>query len=296
MRRVCPQSFHSRPHTRAMLCAVAVNALSSLAAVSIRAEQDAQDATEQDSAGQPPERTLKSLQQEKGAGAPDAAPPPPAPKADQQEPRPYVRPVELPGKERHLTLMAVAGGWHHGFNGNTASSSIGPVWGVSGRVEPYAWLGVRLSILRGNQPVSPDANVFVQPGAQMNQPDFEIIHWSIRMEPTWNVTPDLSLWAGVGLAWARAIVPEARTSLDWRTADRACVYVEGQWALGAQYELVRDWVVLSLDLSAGTLGYQKGSAHEPIQAFTPEGRRMHLGAYPDFSRKVQGLFGIGVIL
>jgi hypothetical protein len=165
-------------------------------------------------------------------------------------------------------------------------------------VDPYRWLGLRISVLRGDQPVSPDAAAFAQPNAQLKQPDFQLISWTFRLEPTWHATKSLLLWAGVGIGWARAIVPALdTTSLGWRSADRACVYVEGQWALGAQYELIRDWIVLDLDLSTGELGHQGGgSAHDPVQAFTPEGHRTHLGGYPYFSRKAQGLFGIGVIL
>ncbi len=248
------------------------------------------------SADQQTPRTLDSLRNETVSGAPPEGPPPPEPQAEHQQPRPYVAPVELAGKERHVTLMGVAGVWRHAFDGEQASAKPGPVWGFSGRIDPYDWLGVRLSILRGNQPVTPAASAFVRPGVQIEQPHFKVIYWSIRMEPTWHVTRDFSLWAGVGLAWARALVPQPSTSDVLRSADRACVYIEGQWALGAQYELVRDWIMLDLDLSTGALGYQKGSAHDPLQAFTSDGHRTHIGGYPYFSRKLQALFGVGVIL
>jgi hypothetical protein len=240
---------------------------------------------------------LSAVQEKPLAEQPRDVSPPPPPKADQQEPRPYVPPVELQGKERHVKLIAVAGPWLHGFNGKGASTSIGPVWGASVRLEPYRWLGFRLTLLRGNQPVTPDLGVWGSVDTQVHQPDFKIIHWTMRMEPTWQATKDLLLWAGVGLGWARSIVPEATIgNLGWRSAERACVYVEGQWAMGAQYELIHDWLLVDLDLSTGFLGYQSGTAHETMQAFTPEGHRTHLGGYPDFSHKLQALFGIGVIL
>ena len=224
-----------------------------------------------------------------------AAPKPPQP--EDQEPRPYVAPVELKGKERHLTLSLVAGSWWHSLNGKGASTSVGPVWGVSGRVDPYRWMGVRVTILRGNQPESPDFGGLGLPNIQVRQHDFQIIHWSIRIEPTWHVSPSFSLWAGPGLGWARAIVPESQVgNFNWISADRACVYVEAEWAVGAEYELLRDWLMLGLDLSAGALGYQHGSAHEPVQAFTPDGHLTHIGGYPNFSHKLQALFGVGVIL
>ena len=227
----------------------------------------------------------------------ESKPPPPAPRADEQNPRPYVAPVEPKSKERHLTLSAVAGPWWHGINGTGATTRVGPVWGMSGRVDPFRWLGVRLTVLRGNQPVSVQYGALGVPNTQVQQPTFEIVHWSIRMEPTWHVNRELALWMGPGLAWARAVVPEPTVgSLNWRSADRACVYVEAQWALGAEYEVIRDWLVLGLDLSAGALGYQSGNAHDSMQAFTPDGHMTHLGGYPNFSRKVQALFGVGVIL
>jgi hypothetical protein len=241
--------------------------------------------------------TIKNLQTEPVVGPPREGKPPPSPKPDQQQPRPYVPPVQLVGKERHITLLGVAGLWQHGFNGNTAETKVGPVWGASGLVEPYPWLGVRVSILRGNQPVTPDSNAFVGQGLHVTQPQFKIIYWSIRVEPRWHVTRDFSLSSGVGLGWARAVVPQPDVAnLGWVSANRACVYLEAHWSLGAQYELIRDWLVLDLDLSASDLGYQKGSAHDPLQAFTPDGHRQYVGGYPYFSHKAQALLGVGVIL
>jgi opacity protein-like surface antigen len=280
--------------TRALACGILLGVAGVFSATQARAD-DALD--DDDAKGEPQKPSLKALQTETVAAAPREGKPPPGPKPEQQEPRPYVPPYEPVGKERHVTLMAVGGLWQHGFNGNTATSKVGPVWGVSGLIEPYRWLGVRATVLRGNQPVTPDTNTFTDAGLQVTQPHFELIFWSIRIEPTWHVTRDFSLWTGVGVGWARAVVRQPNVAdAGWVSANRACVYLEGHWALGAQYELIRDWVVLDLDLSASDLGYQKGSAHDPLQAFTAEGHRTHLGSYPYFSHKVQGLFGIGVIL
>ncbi len=246
---------------------------------------------------QPASDDLNASSASKAVPGVPVGPAPKPPRPEDQELRPYVAPVEPKVKDRHLTLSLVAGTWLHSLNGKGASTSIGPVWGVSGRVDPYRWMGIRVSILRGNQPESPEFGGLGVPNTQISQSDFQIIYWSIRMEPTWHVSETLSLWAGVGLGWARAIAPEPTVgSLNWISADRACVYVEGQWAIGAEYELVQDWLMLGVDLSAGMLGWQHGSAHDPIQAFTPEGHMTHVGGYPDFSRKYQALFGLGVIL
>lgn len=241
--------------------------------------------------------SLGSMKLKAEPAAPKEAPPPPEPSADEQYPRPYVAPPAPPGKERHVALMGVVGLWRHGFDSDSMSSKVGPVWGFAGRVEPYSWLGLRLHILRGNQPATPDAAALGVPQVTLTQSHYEITYWSFRMEPTWRVTSALALWAGVGFGWGRAIVPEVGTgAAAWRSADRACVFLEGQWATGAILEVIPNWLVLDLDLSTGALGYQDGSAHESIQAFTPEGHRTHLPGYPNFSRKVQALFGIGVIL
>lgn len=293
MRTAFSRPLQTKASVRSAL-GVTLCAIGLLIANPARAEDSSGDSTTTAEHSDP---KLKALQAEPLVKPPPEAPAPPAPKADQQEPRPYVPPVELEGKEHHLTLLGVAGVWQHGFNGNTASSSVGPVWGISGRVDALRWLGARITVLRGNQPVSPDAAAIAQPNTELKQSDFRFISWTFRLEPTWHATKALSLWAGVGIGWARAIVPALDTAaLGWRSADRACVYVEGQWALGAQYELIRDWIVLDLDLSVGDLGYQRGSGHDPVQAFTPEGHRTHIGGYPLLSHKAQGLFGIGVIL
>jgi hypothetical protein len=270
--------------------------------VATPATSEAPDSTDEDAsrsdAGKTADLANGSAAKQPASAIPIGTPPKP-PHSEDQTPGPYVAPPEtvIRGKERHLTLSAVAGVWLHGLNGSGASTKAGPVWGVSGRVDPYRWLGIRVTILRGNQPVAPDFGALGVANVQIEQPDFQIISWAIRLEPTWHVTPTFALWVGPGLAWARAIAPEPRVGdLKWVTADRACVYLEAQFGLGAQIELVRDWVMLDLDLSASSLGYQHGSAHEPIQAFTPDGYRMHVGGYPNFSHKAQGLLGVGIIL
>lgn len=100
-------------------------------------------------------------------------PPPKPPRPEDQGPPPYVAPVELKTKDRHLVLSVVAGPWWHGLNGQGVSTRVGPVWGVSGRVNPYRWLGIRVSILRGNQPESPDYGALGVSNTQINQPHFK---------------------------------------------------------------------------------------------------------------------------
>jgi hypothetical protein len=154
-----------------------------------------------------------------------------------------------------------------------------------------------VTILRGNQPVMPDYGAFSVPATQLEQPDFQVIHWSFRIEPTWHVTSVLALWLGSGLGWGRSIAPEPTVrNRQWVSEDRSSVYVDAQLAVGAKFEILRDWIELNLDLSGSSIGYQHGSALEPVQAFTPDGHMTHIGPYPNFSHKVQGLFGIGVIL
>jgi hypothetical protein len=41
---------------------------------------------------------------------------------------------------------------------------------------------------------------------------------------------------------------------------------------------------------------QQGTAHQSLQAFTPDGHMTHIGAYPDFANKMQALLSVGVIL
>lgn len=202
---------------------------------------------------------------------------------------------ELSQPDRHVILMPVVGIWSHPFELDGWTGKSGPVWGLDVKVEPYRWLGVRASFLRGNQPVGiePDAS---QETRYAYQPNLATTQLELRVEPMLSLTRNLSGYAGLGLFWARCVAPEPTTIPATRTLDRSAVHVGYEGAFGIAYEPFADRIVLDLSIAGALLTKQTGSAYDEVQAFSASGHRSTLGGLPHFSSAARAMFGIGFVL
>lgn len=203
--------------------------------------------------------------------------------------------AQLSRPERHVIVMPVVGIWSHPFEQEGWTGKPGPVWGLDVKVEPYRWLGVRASFLRGNQPVGIDSATSEQ-SRFVYQPNLTTTQLELRAEPTLRFTSNLAGYAGVGMFWGRFVAPEPETVPVLRTLDRSAVHVGYEGALGIAYEPWINRVVLDLSMAAALLTKQTGSAYDEVQGFSPAGHRSMLGGLPHFSSAVRMMFGIGFVL
>jgi opacity protein-like surface antigen len=202
-------------------------------------------------------------------------------------------PLEHP--ERHVTLMPVVGIWNHPFEQDGWTAKPGPLFGMDVRIEPFAWLAVRASVLRGNQPLE------ARPGIAGNsfhvyQPTLKLTQLQLRAEPTLHLTRTLFSYVGLGIGWGRLVAPEAVASPRLHSLERSAVYLAYEGALGIAYEPRADRVMLDLSLAGSLLGKQSGTAYDTIQAFTDAGHRTTLGGLSRSSGAYRIMFGVGFIL
>lgn len=202
-------------------------------------------------------------------------------------------PVERP--ERHVILMPVVGIWNHPLERNGWTATPGPLWGLDVKIEPFTWLGVRASALRGNQRLEIGRGLLAM-NADAYQPTLEITQLQLRAEPTLRWTRSLSSYVGLAIGWGRFIAPETLTSPRMHTYNRTAVYVAYEGAIGIAWEPRVDWIVLDLSVAGSLLSNQSGSAYNDVQAFTDAGHRTTLGGLSKSSGAYRAMFGIGFIL
>lgn len=204
-------------------------------------------------------------------------------------------PIQFSQPERHVIVMPVVGIWNFPFEQSGWTAKPGPVWGLNIKVEPFRWLGVRASFLRGNQRVDVDPAT-LRPGYSSYQPTLAMTRLELRAEPTLQLTRSLSTYLGLGLSWGRFVAPEVDTTPRLYSLERTAVHVGYEGALGIAYEPRADLIVLDFSIVGSLLKDQTGSAYDVIQAFTSDGHRTTLGGLSHFSGAVRAMFGIGLVL
>ena len=228
-------------------------------------------------------------------------PPPPAPpRADEQNPRPYLKLPEPEKPSRQVELGAHVGMEYLPARGSALSYGPGFAWGGHARIEIAPWMGFRISFTQSSQPVSvPDGALGLQSGTRIDQPDLSVLLLRARIEPTWVVSPRLRLWAGIGAGWGRVSAPALTTSgtqADLNAAQRKGVMLEFSGGLGGSFDVIPNWLAASLMVSGGFLTNQTGEVFTSSQAFTADGHRTQLAGLPHFSSSLSALFGVSVLL
>lgn len=227
-------------------------------------------------------------------------PPPPPPRADEQLPRPYLKLPEPEKPSRKVELGPHFGVEYLPASGSGVSYGPGFAWGGHARIVLAPWLGLRVSFTQSSQPVSvPDGALGLPAGTHIDQPDLSVLLLRVRVEPTWVVSPRFRLWAGVGAGWGRISAPAVTTSgaqAGLHSATRKGVMLEFAGELGASFDVIPNWLAVSLMGSGGVLTNQTGEVFTPSQAFTADGHRIQLAGLPHFGSSLSALLGVGVLL
>ena len=216
----------------------------------------------------------------------EAEPPEPAPpKPGDQEPGPVAEARPPMGPARAIWLGAHAGAWSLSSESTTTSYGSAVAWGGFVRVSLMPWLGFRAYFLQATHPVSstppaPDSLDLTLVGASL--------------EPTWQAAVNLRLWMGLGAAWAHVVADPIATE-QLRIGQRLGSIIELSTSVGAGYEVIPNWLELSLQLSGGVITNESGTMFETAQA-THRDRIDHVPPLAEYSVSFRGLVGLGLIL
>jgi hypothetical protein len=226
-------------------------------------------------------------------------PPLPPPQPNEQEGGPYVAPPEAEGPERKLEVGPDFGITAREAEGDGVSYSPGFTWGAHLRVELVSFLGFRAYFNNSYHAVDvPDGALAVHSLSpdQVDQEALKVTVIGARLEPTWVVTPELRLWAGLGVAWGRVFAEEPSTEPEVASHDRTGVLLEWTGSLGGSYDVIPNWFAVTLLLSGGFVSNQSGDVFDRTQAISQTGQITYLGGLPEFASTLSALVGLGIIL
>jgi len=233
------------------------------------------------------------------------APPPAAPHAADQYPRPYLQRPPAPSPLRGLELGADLGVTQRSADGTTADYQPGPTYGGYAVLPLVSWrrspelgrflLGMRIRAGGETHSVSVKSDLGV-PGGEFVQPDLSGLHLGVRLEPGYQITPWLAAFVGIGVAWARFEAPPLQAQVNITAATRTGTLVEFPFALGASVEIVPGWVNVNLAGWVSVVADNEGSLFESGQAIDPNGMPAALQALPEFGTSFAGRLSLGVIL
>jgi len=124
------------------------------------------------------------------------------PRSDDQEPRPYRAPREPDRRLELFELGLLLGVAARPADSDAIHYSVGPSYGVQGRVEVLPWLGVRALVTNSIHSVSVDSAALLE-RTSADQPSLQVLEIGARVEPTLTLAPHLRGWLGVGMSWNR---------------------------------------------------------------------------------------------
>jgi hypothetical protein len=237
-----------------------------------------------------PKTATKSTTSPEATGDETPLPPPPAPRAEEQ-PGLFLEQPRPPSKVRHVEVGPDFGLWSRPAENDSASYSAGFGWGAHARIEILPVLGFSAYANDAKHSVT-----MADPA--IDQPAIDILQIGARIEPTWRVMPTLRLWLGLGIAWARAEAPAPTMDgfQDSSLTDRTGVFLEYSCALGGTYDVIPNWLALSLSVSGGLMANQSGDMFDETQAITNTGGMSRLPGLPEMESSFSALLGVGMIL
>lgn len=253
-------------------------------------KDDDSDKDDEDDDSDKPETTAKSATAPEVTADEKPLPPPPAPRADEQsgtyleQPKPY-------RNVRHVEVGPDLGIWSRPAKNDSASYSAGFGWGAHARIEILPVLGFSAYANDAKHSVK-----MADPA--IDQPALDVLQIGARVEPTWRVLPTLRLWLGLGIAWGSvgAPAPTMDGVQDASLTDRSGVFLEYSAALGGTYDVIPNWLALSLSLSGGIMANQSGDLFDDTQAITNNGLMSRLPGLPEMESSFSALLGVGMIL
>lgn len=271
----------------------------------------------QTSTAQPAPEAEKSAQKpdpnqaEQVSSDPQITPPPAPPKAGDQEPAPYLKEPDAPAPLRGVELgmeFSIVGRPANGqpASGGTVEYQPGPMIGGYAFMPLASWrrtpelgrflLGIRLRVGAENHAVDLNSDLGV-PGAELSQDNLNGLYLGAQLEPGFNLTDWLSVYAATGVTWGRLEAPpleSASATVPVAAAMRAGTYVEIPLLLGVNVEVLPNWINVGLSGGARVLTSTTGTLFHPSQAIA--GRTVTLDAFPPFDSSFSGTLTVGIIL
>jgi hypothetical protein len=225
-------------------------------------------------------------------------PPPPPPRSDEQEPRPYLYTFRPLTKDRHIEVGPDAGVWFRTAKGDSVAYGPGVAWGIHARAELWEYLGFTAYFSRARHSVDVPRGSLGLADTEVDQPPLDVTQVGARLEPTLRPTPTLRLWLGLGVGWGhiKGDAPTMTGANAATYADRTGAYLEYSAALGATWDVIPNWLAISLSASGGLVTNQSGDLFHDHQVIGKDGTLLRLAALPELESSYAALLGVGIVL
>lgn len=176
----------------------------------------------------------------------------------------------------------------------------GIAWGGYVRAELVSWLGLRLFYREERVPVQVESGAFDFGDDtyedDFEQPDLEILNLGARLEPTLVVHPRLRVRGIVGWSWLWFQAPFPKSEdFELKRTFRSAVQMDISVGAGLSFDIIKNWIDISLDSAYSVPAGRTGTAYEPAQ-IVRDGGIHHIAPMPKLQNSLDCLISLGVIL
>jgi hypothetical protein len=202
------------------------------------------------------------------------------------------------GRLKQMQLGVDVGAIRRPAVGSHVSYGTGLAVGGHARVRLAQWLGLRLMVMGSRHSVTIRDGGLGVDGTRVTHPDLDTIFMASRLEPTWDLSRRVQVWAGPMLGWGRSTAPEPRIEgvRQVRTADRSGVMLAGGLEFGAAVVVIPNWLMFNTSFGSALMLEQSGSMFKAVQGFDQDGHRLFVDPLPKFTSSHQWLLGLSLLL
>ena len=230
------------------------------------------------------------------------------------EPRPQELDVvvpEPPAWERHLELGAdfafVLRPLSNGEVDNGTRYSAAPGYGFHVRWNMLRWLRFHFYFVDAHHSIelTPGALATglsdgIDPAATVEEPSVSTFVFGGRLAPTWNISDRFRGWLAVGVGWGRfeypTMVVTETGGQQFEVRERAGVFVEFPFSVGASFDVIEHWLAVELESTAAPVTGQSGSGHSNFQATDADGNIRSVAGFGAIEASFVQTLGLSLIL
>jgi hypothetical protein len=185
-----------------------------------------------------------------------------------------------------------------GSSTSGASYGAGLAWGLHGQILAARWLRVSAFYLHASQPVTLDPGALGVTSNVSGGGDLRSYLLGARLQPTWNPTSRVHVWASVGAAWGRLAIGEMQVEAPSRYTlpAREGVMVEVPLGVGGMVDVVPRWLGVGLDATWGPTMSQSGDVFSSTRGVDGNGRVQVAGGLPTIASSTTVLASISLEL
>lgn len=170
---------------------------------------------------------------------------------------------------------------------------------VQGRAYAAKWLSLSLVYVRSYHGIAAPQGAAGIDYDERDLPTLFAFSLGARAEPTYRVSDQFRAWLSVGVGWGRLTLDDMyvrKGTREYTVRDRAGVFMEVPFGLGACFEFLPGWAAVSAEASLAPIYKQSGDLFDPVTFVDNEGHLDSVGNFPTQTLTSTFLIGLAVVL